>query len=89
MTQLASGPFVYVAGAAGLQSIATCNNVPQTTNPPTNSANIQFVQSVRNTNTLVAVDSPGLDIESVNTADLTPPTTITPTNCQGIRQLQQ
>ena len=84
VTQLASGPFVYVAGAAGLQSIATCNNVPQGTNPPTNSANIQFVQSVKNTNTLVAVDSPGLDIESVNTADLTPPTTITPTNCQGI-----
>src|SRR6476646_94125 len=84
VTQLASGPFVYVAGAAGLQSIATCNNVPQGTNPPTNSANIQFVQSVKNTNTLVAVDSPGLDIESVNTADLTPPTTITPANCQGI-----
>jgi hypothetical protein len=84
VTQLASGPFAYVAGAAGLQSIATCNNAPQATNPPTNSTNIQFVQSVKNTNTLVAVDSPGLDIESVNTADLTPPTTITPTNCQGI-----
>jgi len=85
VTQLASGPFVYVANSAGLQSIATCNNAPQPTNPPTNSTtNIQFVQSVKNTNTLVAVDSPGLDIESVNTADLTPPTTITPANCQGI-----
>jgi trimeric autotransporter adhesin len=85
VTQLASGPFVYVANSAGLQSIATCNNAPQATNPPTNSTtNIQFVQSVRNTNTLVAVDSPGLDIESVNTADLNPPTTITPANCQGV-----
>jgi len=84
VTQLASGPFAYVAGSAGLQSIATCNNAPQATNPPTNSTAIQFVQSVRDTNTLVAVDSPGLDIESVNTADLTPPTTITPANCQGI-----
>jgi len=84
VTQLASGPFAYVAGSAGLQSIATCNNAPQATNPPTNSTAIQFVQSVRDTNTLVAVDSPGLEIESVNTADLTPPTTITPANCQGI-----
>jgi len=29
------------------------------------------------------VDSPGLDIESVNTSDLTPPLTITPANCPG------
>jgi hypothetical protein len=84
VTQLASGPFAYVVNSAGLQSIATCNNAPQTTNPPTNSTAIQFVKSVRDTNTLVAVDSPGLDIESVNTADLTPPTTITPANCPGI-----
>jgi hypothetical protein len=85
VTQLASGPFVYVANSAGLQSIATCNNVIQGTNPPTNSTtNIQLVQSVRDTNILVAVDSPGLDIESVSTADLTPPTTITPANCQGL-----
>ncbi len=83
VTQLASGPFAYVANSAGLKSIATCNNAPQTTNPPTNSSNIQFVQSVRDTTTLVAVDSPGLDIESVNTSDLTPPTTITPANCPG------
>ena len=32
----------------------------------------------------MAVDSPGLDIENVNTADLTPPLTITPANCPGI-----
>jgi hypothetical protein len=83
VTQLASGPFAYVANSAGLKSIATCNNAPQTTNPPTNSSNIQFVQSVRDTTTLVAVDSPGLDIESVSTSDLTPPTTITPANCPG------
>jgi hypothetical protein len=87
VTQLPSGPFVYVANSAGLQAIATCNNVIQTTTPPTpptNSTKIQFVQSVRNTNTVVAVDSPGLDVEHVNTADLTAPLTITPANCPGI-----
>ncbi|HEY2233540.1 MAG TPA: hypothetical protein VGK01_08690 [Candidatus Angelobacter sp.] len=85
VTQLASGPFVYAAGSAGLQSIATCNNAPQASNPPTHSTTaIQFVQSVKDTNTLVAVDSPGVDIVGVNTADLTPPTTITPANCPGI-----
>lgn len=85
VTQLPSGPFVYVANSAGLQVIATCNNVIQSTTPPTNSTtNIQFVQSVRDSNMLVAVDSPGLDVVSANAADLTPPTTITPANCPGI-----
>jgi trimeric autotransporter adhesin len=87
VTQLASGPFVYVANSAGLQAIATCNNAIQSTTPPTpptNSTNIQFVQSVRDINVVVAVDSPGVDIENVNTADLTPPLTITPANCPGI-----
>jgi hypothetical protein len=84
VTQLPSGPFVYVANSAGLQAIATCNNAIQGTTPPTNSANIQFVQSVRDSNNFVAVDSPGIDFESANVANLTPPTTITPTNCPGI-----
>jgi trimeric autotransporter adhesin len=84
VTQLPSGPFVYVANSAGLQAIATCNNAIQSTSPPTNSNNIQFVQSMRDINVFVAVDSPGLDVESANTADLTPPTTITPGNCPGI-----
>lgn len=84
VTQLPSGPFVYVANSAGLQAIATCNNVIQGTTPPTNSTNIQFVQSVRDSNMFIAVDSPGLDVESANAADLTPPTTITPANCSGI-----
>jgi hypothetical protein len=84
VTQLPSGPFVYVANSAGLQAIATCNNVIQGTTPPTHSSNIQFVQSVRDTNNFIAVDSPGLDFESANAANLTPPTTITPANCPGI-----
>ncbi|HSK44549.1 MAG TPA: hypothetical protein VLA83_11760, partial [Candidatus Binatia bacterium] len=84
VTQLPSGPFVYVANSAGLQTIATCNNAIQTITPPTNTTtNIQFVQSVRDTNNFVAVDSTGLDFESANAANLTPPTTITPANCQG------
>jgi hypothetical protein len=84
VTQLPSGPFVYVANSAGLKSIGTCNNAPQASTPPTNSSTIQFVQSVRDSNMFVAVDSTGLDVESANTADLTPPTTITSTNCPGI-----
>jgi hypothetical protein len=84
VTQLPSGPFVYVANSAGLQAIATCNNAVQSTTPPTNSTHIQFVQSVRDTNNFVVVDSPGIDFESANAADLTPPTTITPANCPGI-----
>lgn len=84
VTQLASGPFVYVANSAGLQAIATCNNVIQSTTPPTNSTTIQFVQSVRDSNNFVAVDSTGIDFESANVANLTPPTTITPTNCPGV-----
>lgn len=84
VTQLPSGPFVYVANSAGLQAIATCNNVIQSTTPPTNSTNIQFVQSVRDTNNFVAVDSPGIDFESANAANLAPPTTITQANCPGI-----
>ncbi len=84
VTQLPSGPFVYVANSAGLQAIATCNNAIQGTTPPTHSTNIQFVQSVRDSNNFVAVDSPGIDFESANAANLTPPTTITPANCPGI-----
>jgi hypothetical protein len=84
VTQLPSGPFVYVANSAGLQAIATCNNVIQSTTPPIHSTNIQFVQSVRDTNNFVAVDSPGIDFESANAANLSPPTTITPANCPGI-----
>lgn len=83
VTQLASGPFVFVANSAGLKVIATCNNVSQAVTPPTNSSTIQFVESVRNANTIVAVDSTGVDVESVNPTALTPPVTITPANCPG------
>ena len=83
VTQLASGPFVFVANSAGLKVIATCNNASQAATPPTNSSTIQFVQSVRNANTIVAVDSSGVDVETVNASDLTPPVTITSANCPG------
>jgi trimeric autotransporter adhesin len=84
VTQLPSGPFVYVANSAGVQSIATCNNAPQTTNPPTNSTtNIQFVQSVRNSDTIMALEPTGLDVVTAFPSDLTPPVTITPANCPG------
>jgi hypothetical protein len=82
VTQLPSGPFVYVANSAGLKSIATCNNAPQA-NPPTNSTAIQFVQSTRNSNTIMALEPTGLDVITAFPSDLTPPVTITPANCPG------
>jgi hypothetical protein len=82
VTTLASGPFAYLANApAGLQTMATCNNVVQASNPPTNSSNIQFLQSFKNADVIVAVDSSGLDIETATVTALTPPTNISPTNC--------
>jgi trimeric autotransporter adhesin len=79
---LASGPFAYVATSpGGLQAIATCNNVVQAS-LPTNSPTIQLVGSVKNTDQIVAVDSTGVDVETVTATPLTAPVTITPSNCQ-------
>jgi hypothetical protein len=83
VTQLPSGPFVYVANSAGLEVIATCNNVQQGLTPPTNSTTIQFVGSVRNSNSIIAMDSTGLDLITATTSALTPPVAITPANCPG------
>ncbi|HEY1936361.1 MAG TPA: Ig-like domain-containing protein [Candidatus Angelobacter sp.] len=80
-TTLASGPFVYVANSAGLVPIATCNNLQQPA-VPTNSSTIQLVDSVRNANTIVAVDATGVDLETVNVLPSSAPLAITPTNCQ-------
>jgi trimeric autotransporter adhesin len=82
VTTLSSGPFVYVANSSGLEAIATCNNVLQTLSPPTNTTTIQLVGSVRNADQIVAVDSTGLDIETVTTSTLIPPLTFTTANCQ-------
>ncbi|HET9838301.1 MAG TPA: hypothetical protein VFR84_08710 [Candidatus Angelobacter sp.] len=78
---LASGPFVYVANSAGLKTIATCNNTVQAASPPTNSSTIQLVGAVKNANTIFAVDSTGVDIETVSVAPFTPPTPITAATC--------
>ncbi len=83
VTTLSSGPFVYVANSAGLQAIATCNNVQQSLTPPTNdSSTIQLVGSVRNADQIIAVEATGLDVETVTTSSLTTPVAITPANCQ-------
>ncbi len=81
VTTLSSGPFVYVANSAGLQVIATCNNVQQAT-PPTHTTTIQLVGSVRNADQIIAVDAAGLDVETVTTSALPLPVTITNANCQ-------
>jgi hypothetical protein len=81
VASLASGPFFYVANSAGLRVLATCNNTQQAINPPTNSNAIQLVGSAFNADEIVAVDSTGLDVETVATSFLTPPTTISLTNC--------
>lgn len=79
---LSSGPFAYVAtNSAGVKAIATCNNTVQGTSPPTNSSNIQLVGRVNNTNTLYAVDTTGVNVESVTVTQPTPPVSITAANC--------
>jgi hypothetical protein len=82
VTNLASGPFVYVANSAGLKAIATCSNALQGTSPPTNSSAIQLLGTVKSANQVIAVDSTGVDVETVNITPLTAPLTITPANCQ-------
>lgn len=78
---LASGPFVYLANSGGLQAIATCNNVLQSPNVPTNSSTIQLVGSVRNSNTIIAVDTTGVDVENITLNALTAPVALTSANC--------
>ena len=85
---LASGPFAFFANVAspnptGLMQVSTCNNAP--TSPPsaiaTHTPTIQFVQSFKNADVFVAMDSTGLDIETATVTALTPPTTIDSTHC--------
>ncbi|HEX4602969.1 MAG TPA: hypothetical protein VH724_03175, partial [Candidatus Angelobacter sp.] len=82
VTSLASGPFVYLANSGGLQVIATCNNAQQGVTPPTNSSTIQFVGGSKNSNTIIAMDATGLDVETVTTSAPAAPFAITPANCQ-------
>ncbi len=81
VTPLASGPFVYAIDSGGLQAIATCNNVLQSPAVPTNSTTIQLLGSVKNSNTIIAVDSPGVDVENVTLNALTAPVALTSANC--------
>jgi hypothetical protein len=81
VTPLASGPFVYAIDSGGLQAIATCNNVVQSPAVPTNSSTLQLVGSVKNSNTIIAVDSPGVDIENITLNPLTAPVALTSANC--------
>ena len=80
---LPSGPFVYVANSAGLEVLSTCNNVQQPTanNPPTNSSPVQLLGVVKNKDQIIAVDSTGVNIETVTVTPLTAPTAISPSNC--------
>ena len=80
VTTLSSGPFVYIANSAGLQTIATCNNVQQA--PPIPSTTIQLVGSVRNADQIIAVDAAGLDVITATTSPLPLPVTLTNANCQ-------
>lgn len=79
---LASGPFAYVVNSAGgLRTISTCNNVVQAVSPPTNTANIQFVAAAPNQDQIFAVDSSGIDEETVTVTQLVPPLTFTTADC--------
>ncbi len=72
VTGLASDPYVFVANSAGIEVIASCNNVQQPTanNPPTQSTNISLVGSFANSDMIAAVDSAGVDIITANVTSL-------------------
>ncbi|HZU32497.1 MAG TPA: hypothetical protein VFB79_15375 [Candidatus Angelobacter sp.] len=78
VASLPSGPFAYVANSAGLQTIATCNNVQQTAalNTPT-----QLVGTARNSDLVVAVTATGVDILTPSIARLGVPLNLTAANC--------
>jgi hypothetical protein len=78
---LASGPFVYLVNSGGLQAVATCNNVLQSPNVPTNTTTLQLVGSVKNSNTIIAVDTTGVDVENITLNALTAPVALTSANC--------
>lgn len=81
---LASGPFAYVVNSAGgLRTISTCNNVVQAVSPPTNTANLQFVAAAPNQDQIFAMDTSGIDVETVTVTPLTPPlsSNFTAANC--------
>lgn len=80
---LPSDAFTYIANSSGLEVIGTCNNVQQPTanNPPTHSTTIQLAAPVDNADTIVAVDSSGLDVETVTVSPLTPPMVISAATC--------
>lgn len=79
-TNLASGPFTFVGNAAGIQAFSTCNNAVAPS-PGTNSPNIQLLGYVNNADKIVAVESTGIDLETVTVTPLSAPTVISPTNC--------
>ena len=83
VTTLASNPFVYVANSGGLDVLNTCNNAqrPAAGNPPTNSSPVQLLGSVRNKDQIIAVDSTGVNVETVTVTQLTAPTAISAANC--------
>lgn len=82
VTTLASGQFAYFANSAGIQVMATCNNVQQTSTPPVTSTP-QLIGSTQNANLIVAVNTTGLDIETAAVGPLTTtfPFTLSSTNC--------
>lgn len=89
VASLPSGPFAFVANPDGLDVVGTCNNVqqPKANNPPVNSNTIQLLKAVPDSDTIVAVDSSGVDVETVKVTSILSgnpalPFTLTPANCQ-------
>src|SRR5262249_17955439 len=83
VTTLASGPFAYVANAAGLEVLSTCNALqqPAANNPPTNSSTIQLVGAVKSVDQIFAVDSSGVNVETVIVTAFISFVSITVVNC--------
>jgi len=82
-TPLASGPYVYIANSAGIDVLATCNNVQQASPPITSTP--QLIGGTKNADIIVAANATGVDIETATVTSILSahpaPFTLNSTSC--------
>ena len=79
----ASGPFAFIANTSGLQAVNVCDNSLQAVNAPTTTLP-QIVRSFQNADVIVAMNSTGVDLDTLNIG--TPPTGFCPTTVTYTKQ---
>lgn len=82
VTNLASGPFTFVANSInGIEAFSTCNNAAAPSPGTNNPATIQLLGYVKNQDQIVAVEATGIDLETVSITPVSVPPGISATNC--------